>query len=233
MQIDKENKILLAYLFCSFANGKPHIRSDIDLAIYVNASEKEAIEITDEILMSTDREIEILRLNDEEESPFIIQQALKGIPLVEPHLDTLYNVAHKALHEAESIRFRLLSFLKGIIEYFQNKVNGVGKDIYYADKDIRYILDKCTNDIIFCIVDLCEEVLKKHNREIPDTYKENVLACYEFLGDIVYKIAPLTKHRNETIHQYLKINWQNIVTVKNKISEIESFYKIVGETLQN
>ena len=105
-KLRKENKILLAYLFGSFASGKPHARSDIDLAIYINASKKEAIEIIDEILMSTDREIEILRLDDEEESPFIIQQALKGIPIVKPHLDTLYNVAHRVLHEAESIRFR-------------------------------------------------------------------------------------------------------------------------------
>jgi predicted nucleotidyltransferase len=105
-KLREENKILLDYLFGSFASGKSHTRSDIDLAIYINASEKEAIEITDEILMSTEREIEILRLDDEEKSPFIIQQALKGIPLLEPHLDTLYNVAHKALHEAESIRFK-------------------------------------------------------------------------------------------------------------------------------
>jgi predicted nucleotidyltransferase len=105
-KLREENKILLDYLFGSFASGKPHTRSDIDLAIYINASEKEAIEITDEILMSTEREIEILRLDDEEKSPFIIQQALKGITLLEPHLDTLYNVAHKALHEAESIRFK-------------------------------------------------------------------------------------------------------------------------------
>ncbi|MDI6714361.1 MAG: hypothetical protein QMD43_04965 [Thermodesulfovibrio sp.] len=128
---------------------------------------------------------------------------------------------------------KLLSFLKETIEYFQNKIYGVDIDKYFANRDIRYILDKCINDIILCIVDLCEEVLKQNKREIPDTYKETVLACYEFLGDIVYKIAPLTKHRNETIHQYLKINWQNIITVKNKIPEIEVFYKIVGEILQN
>ncbi len=53
--------------------------------------------------------------------------------------------------------------------------------------------------------------------------KDTVLACNEFLGDVVLKVAPLTRHRNETIHQYLKINWQNIITVKNKIHDIENF----------
>ncbi|WP_353683297.1 hypothetical protein V4D30_05325 [Thermodesulfovibrio sp. 3907-1M] len=69
--------------------------------------------------------------------------------------------------------------------------------------------------------------------EIPDTYKETVFACHEFMGDIVYKIAPLTKHRNEAIHQYLKINWQNIITVKNKIPEIEAFYNKAKEILES
>jgi uncharacterized protein YutE (UPF0331/DUF86 family) len=68
-----------------------------------------------------------------------------------------------------------------------------------------------------------EEILKFHKRDIPETYKDTVLACYEFLGDVALKTAPLTKHRNETIHQYLKINWQNIVTVKNKLQDITEF----------
>jgi hypothetical protein len=29
------------------------------------------------------------------------------------------------------------------------------------------------------------------------------LACYEFVGEIALKIAPLVKHRNETIHLLL------------------------------
>lgn len=103
----QQGKVLLAYLYGSHASGVVHERSDIDLAVYINAiDEREAIEITDTILISTERSIEVLRLDDEEESPFIIQQALKGIPLVEPDIETLYMVAHRALHEAEGIRYR-------------------------------------------------------------------------------------------------------------------------------
>lgn len=103
----KQGKISLAYLFGSFAKGDVHNRSDIDLAVYFNTKdEKETSECIDNILMSGDRDIEILRLDDEDESPFVIQEAMKGIPLVEPDTDTLYSLAHRALHEAESIRFR-------------------------------------------------------------------------------------------------------------------------------
>lgn len=118
---------------------------------------------------------------------------------------------------------KLLAFLDEIIDYFLHKVEGVDRDRYFADRDIRNILDKTINDLILCVVDISEEILKMQKRNIPETYKDTILACHEFLGDTVLKIAPLTKHRNDTIHQYLKINWQNIFTIKSKISDINEF----------
>ncbi len=118
---------------------------------------------------------------------------------------------------------RLLTFLDETIEYLSKKVEGVDRDRYIADRDIRNILDKTINDLILCIVDISEEILKSRKRDVPDTYKDTILACHEFLGNIVLKIAPLTKHRNETVHQYMKTNWQNIVTVKERIPSIKEF----------
>lgn len=118
---------------------------------------------------------------------------------------------------------KLLLFLTDTIDYFLRKIEGIDRDRYFADRDIRNILDKTINDIILCIVDISEEILKEHRRNIPETYKDTILACYEFIGDTVLKIAPLVKHRNETVHQYLKINWQNIITVKDRMSDIREF----------
>jgi uncharacterized protein YutE (UPF0331/DUF86 family) len=118
---------------------------------------------------------------------------------------------------------RLFGFIDEAIPYFLTKVEKTTRDLYFADRDIRSILDKTINDLILCLVDIAEECLKKKQRAIPDTYKDTLLACHEFFGDIALKIAPLTKHRNEMVHQYLKINWQNIVTVKNKMPEIIEF----------
>lgn len=118
-----------------------------------------------------------------------------------------------------------LSFLAGTIDYFLRKAEGIDRDRYFADRDIRNILDKTINDIILCLVDISEEILKERKRTIPETYKGTILASYEFIGDAALKIAPLVKHRNETVHQYLKINWQNIITVKDKIPDIREFIK--------
>lgn len=127
---------------------------------------------------------------------------------------------------------RLILFLEESIDYFLRKLEGVDRDRYFADRDIRSILDKTINDIILSIVDISEELLKFHKRRVPDTYKDTILACHEFIGDVVLKTATLVKHRNETIHQYLKINWQNIVTVKNRISDIREFIKKANEIME-
>lgn len=106
-RLKEEGKISLAFLYGSFAKGEVHRKSDIDLAIYINSKDaKEIANIIERLSSLTERDLEILRLDDEDESPFIIQEALKGIPLVKPEEDILYEIYDRALHEAESIRFR-------------------------------------------------------------------------------------------------------------------------------
>jgi predicted nucleotidyltransferase len=100
-------ELSLALLFGSFVAGTPHCRSDIDLAIALNVETTEReMELIDLILMATERPVSILRLDDLDESPMVIQEALKGIHLVEPDLEVLYQVADRVLHESESIRYR-------------------------------------------------------------------------------------------------------------------------------
>lgn len=107
LTLKNEGKILIAILYGSYAKGNPHPRSDIDLAVYPEGKdENDVINIIDTILMSVERDVSILRLDDEDESPFIVQEALKGIHLVEPDRDVLYEIMHRALHASESIRYR-------------------------------------------------------------------------------------------------------------------------------
>ncbi len=106
-RLRREGKVQIAVLYGSFARGTPHSRSDVDLAIWLEVpTQEEEIEAIDEILMCFDRDVSILRLDDEDESPFVIQEALRGRHLVEPDQDAMYAVSHRVLHQSESIRFR-------------------------------------------------------------------------------------------------------------------------------
>lgn len=50
-RLRKEGKILVALLYGSYARNTPHKRSDIDLAVFIQAkSTKEEIEISEEII---------------------------------------------------------------------------------------------------------------------------------------------------------------------------------------
>ncbi|MBI5745870.1 MAG: nucleotidyltransferase domain-containing protein [Nitrospirae bacterium] len=102
-----QDKILIALLYGSYASGTLHKRSDIDLALFIKAKDKEEeIEIIDEILMSSEKDISILRLDDNDESPFVVKEALKGMHLAAPDSDTFYEVSCRVLHDIEEIRFR-------------------------------------------------------------------------------------------------------------------------------
>jgi len=106
-ELRDEEKLSIAILFGSFAKGIHHSRSDIDLAIAIPlATQDIEMSIIDRILMATERQISILRLDDLEESPIVVQESLKGVHLVEPDLNVLYSVADWTLHESESIRAR-------------------------------------------------------------------------------------------------------------------------------
>lgn len=108
-KLRSEDKILVALLYGSYSKGTNHSLSDIDIGLYINTrNQDETIDVIDAVRMAMkdDTEVSILFLNDKDESPFIVQEALKGIHLVDPDIDTLYEVAGRALHEAESIRFR-------------------------------------------------------------------------------------------------------------------------------
>jgi predicted nucleotidyltransferase len=106
-QMKDAGQVYIAVLYGSFAKGAQHVRSDIDLAVHLNAAtQEEELDLIDRILMSVDRDVSILRLDDQDESPFVVQEALKGIHLVDPDLERLYEVSHRVLHECETIRFR-------------------------------------------------------------------------------------------------------------------------------
>lgn len=51
---------------------------------------------------------------------------------------------------------RLLAFIDEAIEYFLSRIENIDRDLYFADRDKRNILDKSINDIILCLVDLSE-----------------------------------------------------------------------------
>lgn len=127
---------------------------------------------------------------------------------------------------------RIAEFIMEETTFFEETVRNLDKESYIANPILRRAVDKSINDIILALVDISMNLLRVKKRTLPKTYKQIILSTFEFVGDVVYKVAPLVKCRNETIHNYMNINWENVKTIKNSLNEIRQFVEKV-RTLVN
>jgi len=133
----------------------------------------------------------------------------------------------------KSQTYEVIAFLKEEISYFKVKSKGISFDRFTSDKDLRKILNPTLNEIVLAIVDLAGECLRKAGRRVPNTYREIILTTRELLGDIALKTAPLAKLRNETIHEYMNINWKNIQYLRSRgLNTVERYLKKAEEFLR-
>jgi len=112
--------------------------------------------------------------------------------------------------------YNILSFIKEETSYFEKKAGDVTFDEFVSDKDLRKILNATLNELILALVDLAGECLRKSGRRVPTTYREIILSTGEILGKIAMKAAPLAKMRNETVHEYMNVNWKNVQFLRSK-----------------
>lgn len=120
---------------------------------------------------------------------------------------------------------QLEAFINQEVELFLKMLERTTRDIYLADPILRRAIDKSLNDIIRACIDIAVILIRIKKHVIPKTYKEIILSTYEFIGELALKIAPLVVCRNEAIHGYLKINWNNVKTVQNAKDDILSYMR--------
>ena len=107
-----EGKIPFAFLFGSWTKSRQTSLSDIDIAIFFrDIPESLKTKIEHQISLLFDEQVNILRLEDENISPLIKLESLKGIPLIIPESDFLNGFILSIIHKAEEMR-RLLGRLR-------------------------------------------------------------------------------------------------------------------------
>lgn len=112
--------------------------------------------------------------------------------------------------------YSILTFLKEESLYFETKAKDVTFEVFASNKDLRKILNATLNELVLALIDLAGECLRKGCIRVPTTYREIILSTGEILGQIAIKAAPLAKLRNETVHEYMNINWKNIQYLRAK-----------------
>jgi uncharacterized protein YutE (UPF0331/DUF86 family) len=112
-------------------------------------------------------------------------------------------------------------------------LDSTDRKVYFSEQIIRKAIDKTLNDIILACIDLTTVFLRIKKRVVPKNYRDIILSSHEFVGDLSYKITPLVKCRNEAIHGYLKINWENVKVIKNAKDDILSYVNKIVELTKN
>jgi len=126
----------------------------------------------------------------------------------------------------------LRDFVEQEIDIFMTMLKDTTFEVYRDNQILRRAIDKSLNDIVLACVDIAAVLLRIKKRVLPKTYKEIILATHEFIGDISLKIAPLIACRNETIHGYLKLNWENVKIVKNAKNDILEYLNKIMNSLK-
>lgn len=114
-------------------------------------------------------------------------------------------------------------FIQQEMDIYIKILDSTDRKVYFSEQIIRKAIDKTLNDIILACIDLTTVFLRIKKRVVPKNYRDIILSSHEFVGDLSYKIAPLIKCRNEAIHGYLKINWENVKVIKNAKDDILSY----------
>lgn len=103
---EEKEKIIMAFLFGSFAKGKNWKNSDVDIAVYLkDYSENEIIKLWNELEDLLKKDVDLIILNTCK--PLIAWEALRGEKiLIKDHnlyLDLLLNVSSEAIDLQEFI----------------------------------------------------------------------------------------------------------------------------------
>jgi len=96
---------------------------------------------------------------------------------------------------------------------------------YSDDRDKRRNVERWTENIINSSIDIAKAILILEGKNLPDNYKEIVLAVStikELEIDSADQLSRWVKFRNILAHEYLDIKWTSI---KKFIAETEPLYR--------
>ena len=251
---NKQENVILAFIFGSTAKGMAGEESDMDIAIYLK-DEKDEDRIWLDLSKIIRREVDLVLLNKAPAS--LVSNIFKtGIPLIIKEKKLFIDLYLSSSLEAEDFlefakeynkifsrsgslfpedRIRLLeriSFLKSEYQEIES-FSGLKYEEYLEDKIKRRNIERWTENIINCTIDIAKIVLASEKKEMPKTYEQALLNFAYFINmpekdaEILSSFARL---RNILAHEYLDIIFQRI---KKFLNDSPPLYKKIFEFLKN
>lgn len=234
----RQDDVLMAFVFGSYARGREMAESDFDIAIYLKGRDydiKKSDEIWSDVTELLKKDVDLVCLNYAPAT--LVSNVMKtGIPLTIKNKRLYWEVYLRNTSEAEDfLRFledfwrikqrakslsdedkpRLLvriDFLKTQMEEF-GRFQDLTFDEYQRDIDKKRIVERWAENIINATIDITKIILASEKKLMPKTYEE---AMRDFgilsglTGDESRRFARLAHLRNILAHEYLEVLYESL-----------------------
>lgn len=253
----RQDDVLMAFVFGSYARGREMAESDFDIAIYLKGRDydiKKSDEIWSDVTELLKKDVDLVCLNYAPAT--LVSNVMKtGIPLTIKNKRLYWEVYLRNTSEAEDfLRFledfwrikqrakslsdedkpRLLvriDFLKTQMEEF-GRFQDLTFDEYQRDIDKKRIVERWAENIINATIDITKIILASEKKLMPKTYEE---AMRDFgilsglTGDESRRFARLAHLRNILAHEYLEVLYESL---RDFIKNSPLLYKKVFDFLE-
>lgn len=246
--IKQNQKIILAFLFGSLAQGRASEDSDVDIAVYLTDT-KDETRIWREVSQICEREVDLIVLNDAPAT--LISNIIKtGIPLVIKNKNLYWRLYLEKSLEAEDfagfaqsywmIQQRAQSLspedktrLLERLQFLQNELIELARfqsitfQEYQNERGKRRELERWAENIMNAMIDIAKILLASEKKPMPKTYEEALREYALFAGLSIEKateFSSIARLRNLLAHEYLDILYDRIQDF------IKSFPPLFAET---
>jgi uncharacterized protein YutE (UPF0331/DUF86 family) len=132
---------------------------------------------------------------------------------------------------------RINERLAALREYvvFLQKQQHVTSDILHNDPTIRGAIERYLHLACEAVLDIANQLIAEYRYRAPNEYKEAIMILGEegiLEKDFAKQFAPIAGFRNILVHDYLKINEDEIVDkIQNHLQDFDTFAKSVATFL--
>jgi len=250
---ETNKNVILAFIFGSKAKGFAGEESDLDIAVYLE-KENEEDRLWLDLCRVTGKDVDLIILNNAPAS--LISNIFKtGIPLVlrdrKLYLDLyltssleaedflefardycrIYSRSGSLIPEDKIRLIERIQFLKG--EYQEiDLFHPLTYKEYLQDKIKRRNIERWTENIINCTIDIGKIILASEKKEMPKTYEQVLFnfAIFISMGENeAENISSFARLRNILAHQYLNVTYQQI---RKFLNESPRLYEKIFEFLR-
>lgn len=259
--LEDHPKVVLAFLFGSYAKKKQWANSDIDIAVYLAPpyTLDDVTSIWNYLEDSSHRTVDLIVLN---EAPAgVAWAAMKGKVLVDKNPRLRLELMLEKSREAEDFRQFQLDFWRlrqrrgRVHRLSAEQINAIVRRLdfleieladlpnfktitqaeYISDRDRRRNLERLAENVVNATIDIGKVLLSATDLPMPDTYREVMIRLGEagFISvALAEKLADMVRLRNVLAHQYLDIRWPTIATfVKNAAATMREFIRSIEHLL--